>query len=231
MDHCFQQKVPRDPPQELHHQLQPPSSPGCSSASSSSAYITASNSRHAATAAVSQHQASTAQPKDDPPAVPIVNFSSTALLIDELNKYKQLYEQERDECERLRLQVQELSADSRAKASNVLRGVGWRPGATLIQRTELPSGITYSTVTRSISRPLSDEKLATRLNADEKQGYEKRISELENELENLRELRVKNDLLKKENEALVRILARNTRNNYLTSEQRNPDRTDSAMKT
>jgi hypothetical protein len=71
--------------------------------------------------------------KDGIDQMPIANFSSTALLIDELNKYKQLYEKERDECERLRLQVQELSGEARAKASNQLRGAGWRPGATLIQ--------------------------------------------------------------------------------------------------
>lgn len=65
--------------------------------------------------------------------MPIANFSSTALLIDELNKYKQLYEKERDENDRLRLQVQELSADTRAKVSNQMRGLGWRPGVTLIQ--------------------------------------------------------------------------------------------------
>ena len=121
-------------------QLQPPSSPGCSSASSSSAYITAPNSH-------SRHQQ-----KDggnggidicDTATMPIANFSSTALLIDELNKYKQLYEKERDENERLRLQVQELSADTRAKMSNQMRGTGWRPGLTLIQVKNRLSSFLY----------------------------------------------------------------------------------------
>jgi len=123
-----------DPQLTVDHQLHPPGSPGCSSASSSSAYLTASNSRHNATQI--PHSSATAEIKlkngPNEAEMPIANFSSNALLIDELNKYKQLYEKERNECERLRQQVQELSADARLKASNSLK-TGWRPGATLIQ--------------------------------------------------------------------------------------------------
>lgn len=129
-------KQNKDSQLTVDHQLHLPGSPGCSSASSSSAYLTASNSRHNATQIFHPSSTTTIEPKEElneaSMSMPIANFSSTAILIDELNKYKQLYEKERDECERLRLRVQELSADARLKASNSLK-IGWRPGATLIQ--------------------------------------------------------------------------------------------------
>uniref|UniRef100_A0A914I4R9 cGMP-dependent protein kinase interacting domain-containing protein n=1 Tax=Globodera rostochiensis TaxID=31243 RepID=A0A914I4R9_GLORO len=71
--------------------LQPPPASPCSSTSSSSAYLTAASHR-----VVDQQSQKVQQQQNS--TMP----SSTASLIDELDKYRQLYERERDESERLR---------------------------------------------------------------------------------------------------------------------------------
>uniref|UniRef100_A0A183C3D1 VWFA domain-containing protein n=1 Tax=Globodera pallida TaxID=36090 RepID=A0A183C3D1_GLOPA len=72
--------------------LQPPPASPCSSTSSSSAYLTAASHR------VVDQQSQKVQQQQQNSTMP----SSTASLIDELDKYRQLYERERDESERLR---------------------------------------------------------------------------------------------------------------------------------
>ncbi|KHN77668.1 Protein phosphatase 1 regulatory subunit 12B [Toxocara canis] len=106
--------------------------------------------------------------------------------------YKELYEKERQENERLRRMLDEALEKSGPNADDVNRVMG-----RTIGRMGSPS-VTKSTSTSSIDD-------------NERRTYERRIAELEYEIKELKELSKENSKLRTENEALIRVLSKMSR--------------------
>ncbi|CAD6198279.1 unnamed protein product [Caenorhabditis auriculariae] len=112
--------------------------------------------------------------------------------------YKALYEKERAECDRLRKEVDELRRSNDRPSSNSTSTSNWR-----LRNTSPSSNASASlTVAKSSSLASFDES--------ERRSMERRITDLESQLKELKKLRNDNDRLKEENGALVRVISKMT---------------------
>uniref|UniRef100_F1KQT9 Protein phosphatase 1 regulatory subunit 12A n=1 Tax=Ascaris suum TaxID=6253 RepID=F1KQT9_ASCSU len=103
--------------------------------------------------------------------------------------YKEMYEKERQENERLRRMLEEAQEKS-AQNANGVNGVMGR----VVGRLGSPA-LTKSTSTSSIDD-------------NERRSYERRIAELEYEIKQLEHVRTDNQKLKEENGALIRVISK-----------------------
>ncbi|EJD75191.1 hypothetical protein, variant [Loa loa] len=104
--------------------------------------------------------------------------------------YKTLYEKEKQETERLRRRIEELSLEKSNSANNISLlkcNVGGR-------LKPLPS----------LNKSLS----STPMNDRERHNYEQQIAEMQYEIEQLEHLRTDNQKLKEENGALIRVISK-----------------------
>ncbi|VBB26354.1 unnamed protein product [Acanthocheilonema viteae] len=107
--------------------------------------------------------------------------------------YKVLYEKEKQETERLRRRIEELSLEKSNSANNISLSkcnVGGRLAS-------LPS----------LNKSSSSASMGDR----ERHNYEQRIAEMQYEIEELKKLEKSNDSLRVENEALIRVLSKMSR--------------------
>uniref|UniRef100_A0A915BCN9 ANK_REP_REGION domain-containing protein n=1 Tax=Parascaris univalens TaxID=6257 RepID=A0A915BCN9_PARUN len=103
--------------------------------------------------------------------------------------YKEMYEKERQENERLRRMLEEAQ-EKNAQNTNGVNGVMGR----VVGRLGSPA-VTKSTSTSSIDD-------------NERRSYERRIAELEYEIKQLEHVRTDNQKLKEENGALIRVISK-----------------------
>ncbi|KAM3718779.1 Protein phosphatase 1 regulatory subunit 12A [Dirofilaria immitis] len=107
--------------------------------------------------------------------------------------YKTLYEKERQETDRLRRRIEELSLEKSNSANNI-------------------SLLKYSVGGRLTSLPsLNKSSSSTSMNDRERNNYEQRIAEMQYEIEELKKLEKSNESLRVENEALIRVLSKMSR--------------------
>ncbi|VDK66476.1 unnamed protein product [Onchocerca ochengi] len=107
--------------------------------------------------------------------------------------YKILYEKEKQETERLRRRIEELSLE-KSNSTNNISLLKCNVGGRL---TSLPS----------LNKSSSSASIKDR----ERNNYEQRIAELQYEIEELKKLEKSNDSLRMENEALIRVLSKMSR--------------------
>ncbi|EJW81151.1 hypothetical protein WUBG_07941, partial [Wuchereria bancrofti] len=107
--------------------------------------------------------------------------------------YKALYEKEKQETERLRHQIEELSLE-KSNSANSIPLLKCNIGGRL---TSLPS--------------LNKSSSSVSMNDRERHSYEQRIAEMQYEIEELKKLEKNNDSLRVENEALIRVLSKMSR--------------------
>uniref|UniRef100_A0A1I8EX71 ANK_REP_REGION domain-containing protein n=1 Tax=Wuchereria bancrofti TaxID=6293 RepID=A0A1I8EX71_WUCBA len=104
--------------------------------------------------------------------------------------YKALYEKEKQETERLRHQIEELSLE-KSNSANSIPLLKCNIGGRL---TSLPS--------------LNKSSSSVSMNDRERHSYEQRIAEMQYEIEQLEHLRADNQKLKEENGALIRVISK-----------------------
>ncbi|VDN82575.1 unnamed protein product [Brugia pahangi] len=107
--------------------------------------------------------------------------------------YKALYEKEKQETERLRHRIEELSLE-KSNSVNSIPLLKCNIGGRL---TSLPS--------------LNKSSSSASMNERERHSYEQRIAEMQYEIEELKKLEKNNDSLRVENEALIRVLSKMSR--------------------
>ncbi|VDM96059.1 unnamed protein product [Thelazia callipaeda] len=110
----------------------------------------------------------------------------------EIVDYKALYEKEKQETEKLRRRIEELSiekSNSASKTSYLNRGLEGRLTSSSSLSKSLPSSI----------------------DSRERRSYEQRIAEMQYEIEELKKLEKTNASLRLENEALIRVLSKMSR--------------------
>ncbi|VDK73598.1 unnamed protein product [Litomosoides sigmodontis] len=120
-------------------------------------------------------------------------LNSRAKYQDKLVDYKALYEKEKQETERLRRRIEELSLEKSNSANNI----------SLLKCNV--GGRLASLQSLNKSSPPSS------MNDRERHNYEQRIAEMQYEIEELKELAKSNDSLRVENEALIRVLSKMSR--------------------
>ncbi|VIO94561.1 Uncharacterized protein BM_BM2006 [Brugia malayi] len=106
--------------------------------------------------------------------------------------YKALYEKEKQETERLRHRIEELSLE-KSNSANSIPLLKCNIGGRL---TSLPS---------------LNKSSSASMNERERHSYEQRIAEMQYEIEELKKLEKNNDSLRVENEALIRVLSKMSR--------------------
>ncbi|KAI6193508.1 Ankyrin repeat protein [Aphelenchoides besseyi] len=127
--------------------------------------------------------------------------------------YKSLYEKVLDENERLRKHVDELKSQQTRLQEQVIR----QPSTDVAGvRRAYSSSLSGSSHSPSPSAPNSNT-----MNETERRNYERRINELEYELQNLASLMNENSRLKSENNALIRVLLKTNRTDLRRSNSYN----------